>query len=199
MPTATEVINQALRFLGSTRITSIGDQSKNANVASDIYEQVRDDLLASHPWNFASDRVELARDAAAPAYGFQYKFALPADWLRTVSVHNNDAGHGTLYNKEESGFVLADAERVWMRYVKRITDANAMTASFRRAWASALARDMALPLTNSNTLQASMEKQAMRDLLKARSIDAMQGTADQRPLGSWIAGRFGSRMGWPSQ
>lgn len=198
MPTVTEVINHALRMIGGQRITDVTDGSKNANAASDIYELVRDELLASHPWNFAGERVELARSATAPAFGFQYKYALPADWLRTISVHDNDAGVGTLYHKEEGGFIFADSENVYMRYVKRVTDANAMTADFRRAWSSALARDLAVPVANSNTLQEKMEKQATRDKARAQSTDALAGTPDARPLGSWVHRRFGARIGWPS-
>ena len=195
MPTVESVVNQALRDIGGSRIVSLTDGSKNANVASDIYEAIRDELLAGHPWNFATERVELARSATLPAIGFEYKYALPGDWLRSISVHDNDAGEGTLLHKEEGGYIFADAENVYLRYVKRVTDANSMTADFRRAWAAALSRDMAIPIANSGTLQERMDKMAKGFLLKAKSTDAIQGgTPDARPRGSWASVRGGS---WP--
>jgi len=200
MPTVVEVANWALRMIGEARIASLTDGSNQANVISDIYEQIRDDLLGTHSWNFAAARAELARDATAPAFGFTYRYALPADWIRTVSVHDNDAGIGTIDHKEEGLFIHASVENVFLRYVKRVTDANSMTAQFRRAWASALARDLCLPLTVSNTLYDRMEAQAKRDLARAKSSDSMAGFPDPRPRGSWANSRGGwrTRGVWPS-
>jgi hypothetical protein len=200
VPTVVEVINVALRLIGASRIASLTDGSKNANVAADIYESTRDELLAGHPWNFATKRVELAREVTIPAFEFSYQYTLPADWIRTITPHDNDAGVGTLIYKEEDGKIKTSAERVFLRYVYRLTDANAMTADFRRAWSSALARDFALPIAQSGTLQDRFEKIAKNNLFKAKSTDAQAGTPDKRPRGSWVTSRGGrwprSETGW---
>lgn len=190
MASVTGICNLALRNLGATRITDIADGSKNANVLSDVYEETRDNLLRAHLWNFATKRVELARSATAPAFGFSYAYALPSDWIRTAGVHDNDGGIGTIVHREEGLFINADAEDVYISYVARIVDPNAMTADFRQALAAELSRVCAIPVSDSGTLQDRMAALADRLLLRARSTDALAGTPGTRPHGSWISQRF---------
>ena len=190
MASVTGICNVALRFLGATRITDITDGSKNANVLNDLYEETRDDLLRRHLWNFATKRVELARSGTTPAFGFSYLYALPSDWLRTATVHDNTDGIGTIVHREEGLFIAADAENVYISYVARITDPNAMTADFRKALAAELARAAAIPISDSGTLQDRMAVLSDKYLLAARSTDALAGTPATRPPGSWITKRY---------
>ena len=197
MPGETDVINVALRRIGATPIVSLSDGSESANAVGDIYEELRDDLLASHPWNFATKREGLAQSATAPGFEFDHAYPLPSDWLRTISVHDNDAGHGTiLYRMEQVNSqraIVTSSDEVWLRYVSRVTDPNLMTPDFRSALAFVLARDLSIPLASSNTLHEQMERMASRMIAKARSADAMGGFPELRPRGSWASSRGGRR------
>lgn len=197
MPSSTEIVNAALRRIGGSRINSLTDGSTNGNIASDLYTEVRDDLLRGHPWNFATKRRKLARSSTAPAFEFDHAYPLPSDWLRTISVHDNDAGHGTILFRveivEDQRCIVTSSDEVYLRYVYRVTDPNLMTADFRTAFSYALARDMAIPVASSNTLQNQMAGLAERRLSKARSTDAMGGFPELRPRGSWASSRGGRR------
>ena len=197
MPSPTDMINVALRRIGAERITSLTDGTKNANVANDIYEEVRDDLLRSHPWNFATKRVKLAQSATDPVFEFDHAYPLPSDWLRTISVHDNDAGHGTILFRVEligtQRAIIASADDVYLRYVSKVTDPNLMTPDFRKALEFALARDMSIPIASSNTLYELMEVMAKNALNKARSNDALGASPELRPRGSWASSRGGWR------
>ena len=83
MATETTIINAALRRLGDKPITSRLDGSPAANAVNDLFDDARDALLRAHPWNFATTRVALMPSSTTPVYGFDYQYALPADWLRT--------------------------------------------------------------------------------------------------------------------
>ena len=193
----TDLINAALRLIGGTRITSLTQGVKNSNVGQDLYEIVRDDLLRCHNWNFATKRVELGRSVTLPAFEFDYGYAVPTDWMRTVSVHDNDAGIGTIVYCEENlndqRCILASAENVYLRYVAQVTDPNLMAADFRKALVTSLARDMSLPITSSNTLREFYEKKADRDILRAKGSDALGSSPERRPAGSWVTSRGGWR------
>lgn len=197
MPGETDVINVALRLVGAEPITSLTDGTPSANVADDLYEEVRDDLLRQNPWNFATKRRKLAQSATIPVFEFERAFPLPDDWIRTISVHDNDAGHGTvLYRHEQVGeqnVIMASSDEIWVRYVARVTDPNLMSSDFRRALAVALARDLSIALASSSTLQAQLASQADRALARARSVDAMGGFPELRPRGSWATSRRGRR------
>lgn len=197
MPSETDVINIAAHLVGATAIVSPGDGSITANVTDDLYSEVRDQLLAGHPWNFATKRVQLAQSSTDPTFEFDHAYPLPSDWLRTVSVHDNDAGHGTvLYRVEQVAgqlAIVASSDQIWLRYVSRVADPNLMTADFRRALSVSLARDLAVKLASSNTLQDQLAKQAARILAQARSADALGSFPELRPKGSWASSRGGFR------
>lgn len=197
MPSDTDIANVSLRLIGQSAITSITDGSVNGNIIDDVYTELRDDLLSSHPWNFATKRVELARSATNPAFEFDYAYVLPADWLRTVSVQDNDAGYGTvLHRSEQVGGQLAlvsSSDKIYLRYISRVTDPNLMSSDFRRALALALARDLAVPISSSNTMQAQYSAEHIRAMARARSSDAMGSSPEMRPRGSWANSRSGFR------
>ena len=61
MASVVGICNSALVKIGATRIISLTEGSKNANLCDEQYEKVRNDLLRSHAWNFATARRKLAR------------------------------------------------------------------------------------------------------------------------------------------
>ena len=197
MPGETDLANISLRHVGQTPITSRTDGSVTANIVDDLFDEVRDDLLRSHPWNFATKRVKSAKSSTAPTFEFDNAFPLPADWLRTISVHSNDAGHGTiLYRIEEVNgqtSIVTSSDDVYLRYVYQVTDPNLMSADFRRAFTLALGRDLAIPITSSNTLQDQLNKQFTKSMARARSADAIGASPELRPRGSWASARGGFR------
>lgn len=189
------IVNRALRAIGESTITSLTEGSRNANVANDIYEQHRDELLRAHPWNFATKRIKLARSANTPVYEYDYQYPIPSDFLRIVEVHDNTDGLGTLEYKMEhdatDGTVIYSfAEEVWLRYVAKITDPNKMSPDFRKALSMSMAVEFATAIAQSNTLSDLMESRYRRALSKARSNDGMEDFPEQFPAGSWVSRRF---------
>lgn len=204
MTTSTELVNTALRKVGAKRILDIGEAVPSAGIASDVLAQERDDLLRLHSWNFAMMRAKLGRLTATPAFGFEYAFVWPADCMRIVSVHNNDNGTGAVPYKAESiaqggGYVaaiLCDADEVWMRYVRRVTDPNLMAANFRQLLILRMARIFATATANSNTLYEMIDREIKDVTRHARSIDGIEDYPDRLPEGSWARSRTGYDSGW---
>lgn len=197
MPGETDVINAGLTKIGASPITSRTDGTAAANAVDDVYDELRDDLLRSHSWNFATKRQKLAQSSTAPTFEFDYAYPLPSDWIRTVSVHDNDAGHGTiLFRMEEVNdqrCIITSSSEIWIRYVYQVTDPNKMTADFRSALEFSIARELAIKLTSSNTLFQLMEKRADKALNRARSSDGLGAFPELRPRGSWATSRGGRR------
>lgn len=191
----TDIANRALRLLKAGNITSLTDGSSNANKLNDIFEEVRDDLLREHPWNFGTRMVKLAKGSTAPAFEFDFHYPFPDLWMRTISVHGNDAGASTILYREAEvggkGGIMTSADEVWMRYVYRVTDPNRMPADFRAAFAYELA--LAVPgIPNlSAAAREALAREARRKLNRAKHNDAMGSTPERRPLGSWLNSRGG--------
>ena len=198
MPTSnTDLANRALRLLKGNRITALTDGTKNANVMNDIFTSEREALLRNHNWNFASKLTTLSRSSTTPSFDFDYGYVLPSDWIRTVAVHDNDAGAGAIHYKEAElngeGVILASVETLYMRYVYAVTDPNRMPADFHAALVLALA--VAAPgIGNiSAARESELVTRAQRALMRARGADAQGSESERRPVGSWASSRGG---GW---
>lgn len=57
--TPTHVVNKALIKIGENKVNSIDGTEERAVKAKDIYEGLRDELIGSHPWKFATKRTRL--------------------------------------------------------------------------------------------------------------------------------------------
>ncbi len=199
MPTSdTDLANRALRLLKAGRITSRTDESNNANAVNDVFDGELESLLRGHKWNFAKKFVTLARLSTAPAFRFDFAYALPSDWIRTISVSDNDAGTGVV-NFEEAeienvGALFCSIEQVFFSYVYRVTDPNRMPPDAQTAFVYALA--VAMPGISNIGAAAweALEKRAVHRLIRAKSADALGQPPGKRPAGSWAT----SRQSWPS-
>lgn len=191
------ICNYALRLVGGTKITALGTGT-NGERCQDLYADLRDDLLRAHTWNFATRYAKLTRNATAPTHSFDYAYDLPSDWLRTISCHDNDAGLGTIDFEEievdSTGVIAASVEDVWVRYIYQCTTTARFSADFTMAFQLALARDLAVPVANSNTRHDKLEQRAAKQLRMAKSSDGMGQPPQRRPVGTWA----GSRQIWPS-
>ena len=185
MADVTGICNSALAKIGAARITALEEDSKNANLCAELYERCRDDLLRAHSWNFAAARAKLAREAETPVFGFAYAYALPADWMRCVDAYGDESGSCRIVYRVEGDCLLSDAEDVYLRYVRRVADANLMPADFREALACLLARELAVPIAQSNTLEEKLEARFRTRLRRARTTDGLEDQLEPLPLGAW--------------
>lgn len=199
MADKTGIVNVALRRAGESRINNLDtDTSKEARAARDLYEEARDDLLRSHPWNFALKRKKLAQLATAPVFGWDYGYGVPADWLRTVSVHPYDGFDDTNceYRMETQDIagtptrvLLAHSNQIYLRYVAQIANVSLMTPDFREALAMRLARDLSVALEKSSSAYEMLNKQYKDALSTAKSTDGMEDYPETFREGSWVESR----------
>ena len=76
-----KISNMALTGLGADRIINLADQSENARRINAVWDLLRDEVLRSHTWNFATERRSFGLLAAAPEYYFTSAFQIPGDVL----------------------------------------------------------------------------------------------------------------------
>lgn len=176
MATATQsgIVNAALAELGSTsRISSIDDQHGIAPDAKAVWDQVMNDLLAEHPWNWAIARAVL-NAGVTPEHGFDYGYALPADCLRWLPWNAEDADH--FEGVEEGGRLLTDfAGPVNVRYISAELGGRMArwSPAFVRAMTFAMAVALAEPLTQDESIKADMEAKAEGKLRRAKRRDGL--------------------------
>ncbi len=162
------------------------------NSTEELY-YVRADVTGEYSTNPIIDHAEVLDTSPTPAIDFDYGYALPSDWVRTVRVSDNDAGHGIVHYREgelrNAGVLFASTEKLYLEYVYRATD----TARFPPDFRTALVYELAVQAPGISNLSAAaweqLERWSKRRYLRAKSADALGSPAPQRPAGSWVAGR----------
>lgn len=199
MASVIQVANRALTKLGSARITSIDDDVKAARSVKSCFEDLRDDELRAHRWQFAMKRTTLAALSTAPAFGYEYQYQVPSDFLRLDMVDDrfpsvvmdNYIGTEALDWILEGNLILTDIEApLKLRYIAQITDPNAWDASFREALACRLAAELAEDLTQSNQKRQLAWQEYKEAISKAVRTNAIEKIPVTPPDEAWVVGRL---------
>lgn len=172
MATNVTICNSALFLIGGEPITDLTEETKRAKLCNARYDMLKKKLLAGHPWNFATKRVELARLVAAPEFEWLYQFQLPSDCLRVLSIQDNDDGE--IEYEVEGSKLLCDETVIKIKYIADVNEGE-MSPHFVEALAHQLAADLAYAMTNSTELSNSLYEKAKEELAIARSFDGQEG------------------------
>jgi hypothetical protein len=198
MVSETSICNQALTWLGSEPITSLDEDSREANWMKQNYPFIRDAVLEERMWTFAKDRA-VSTVADMDAWGASYSHPIPTEWMlvfrvyRDVSSQSSDRYVKSEGWRMEGGNVLAKDPTIYMWGLKRITDTGAFNSLFVQALAARLAADAAIPLTENRQLQADMWNLYGQKLTIAATRDGQQGAVEKVDSDTLVKARGGLR------
>jgi hypothetical protein len=170
-----EICNMALIGIGAQTIQSFDDTSAEARAAAALYPMVRDQVLSSHPWEFAVATRALDPLAVAPIADFQYAFQVPPDALRLLAVGIAAQSAGIRYERY-SQQILCDYDAILLRYISRPPE-DMFPVYFVPALVAALAADFVIPLTESTSRYETLVKAADLKLRMARLIDSQSSSS----------------------
>lgn len=195
-----EIINRALIKLGEPLISSV-DQEPNGRLMSLIFEDMRDFVLADHPWRFSIKRVVLAPDEQKPISEFAYSYTLPTDFLslyrfgiyyKRPNYSDNIIRSDERYSIEGNKLLCNRANKVFLTYVSRVTDPNRFSPWFKEALATKIAAEYAMRLKQSPQLLQIFNKDFAMYLERAEMNDELMNDIETIPDSSWV----GVRDGW---
>jgi len=191
MATGVSICSNALLMLGAQTINDFADQENldRAKLCANLYPTVRDDMLRAHPWNCCVKRAVLAPDAVAPAFGYSQSFELPADFSRVLEVGANGCQIDYLV---EGRTIQANTTVLELRYVFRNEVENTWDAHLVKLVTLAMAAAMAYPVTQSASMQQTMEQKLETSLRRARAVDGQEDPPQTLGDERLYAARFGS-------
>ena len=178
MASAVDIANSALNLLGASTISAFTDDSKNARLVNQRYENVRNRVFRSHAWNCLHKRVQLAQNSTAPVIEYSNAYALPSDCLRVLKVHNGttDSIASAIDYKLEGKNIVTDEGTVYLIYIALDTDPNNYDSYLQESIAHQLAADLCYAITNNATLANNYMARADERLREARFIDATENS-----------------------
>jgi hypothetical protein len=197
--TRTDIVNLALREIGTDRVDDWQEASPEADVARDVWEQAVKMTLARHEWHFAISAAALVQSATPPPVRYSYAYTLPGNFVRLGSVSQFPAMEPPLLD-----FVMRDtgiwtsAGSVYIEYVYYNDDTAPAIGTWPAWFVNVLVCDlaslMASPL-KSTTERERLEALAEKRLRSGRSIDSQQSPPKRWGEGSWVAAKRGARLG----
>jgi len=199
MASDVDIVNVALTLLGENRIASLEDDVKAAREAKAIYEVTRDALLAGFTWSFAKTRAQLPALAAAPTFGFDYAYSLPADCLRVILLNEQFVGLDLTdyrgspteeYTIEGRQILTNWAAPLNIRYVKRVEDSTQFASAFVKALGCRLAADLCESLTQSEGKRDRAEQQFKLEIQLAVRANAIELPPQKLADDEWLMSRL---------
>jgi len=190
---AVSICSNALLMLGDNTIAAFDENSDRARLAANLWPQVRDYVLRSHPWNCAVKRVVLAPLAEVPAFDFGAQFQLPEDFLRLLSIGME--GERPRY-KLESGRVLMEGNVCRLRYIWRNEEPSSYDSMLVHALTACMRSVFAYGITQSTSLEQLLQQVLKPILREARAVDATEEEHDPLDDAPLLDARFAGRGGY---
>lgn len=199
MTEVVDIYNWALAAVGnSSRVQAPDEASNEAEVCSLYYENVRDQVLRSAPWNCARRFRRLGQVATQdnedawvetdPAPGWLYAYSLPSDHLWPRYISNYSRFELGLSSTDQRVLYSNDATPI-LCYTKRLTQVDLWDADLQAAIGYALGAHIAMKLTGSESRVRVVAGQAVDKILAARQASANAGNFHLESTPEWLTAR----------
>lgn len=204
MPSKLSLYNGALRIVRQPKLDTVTDDVLARYELDDEYDKCMEYMLEAGLWNYAMRTVALDSDPNVdPAFGHQYGFTKPDDWVRTAKASGNPLLYPAFGPDEfvdEGDYWFASADPFYVSYVSNGAsyglDLTRWPASFERAFEHELALRISPNITTlSDDERKNLIALAKRYLAIAQSKDAMNQSPTRRPPGRLVTARRGYRSG----
>ncbi len=180
MYSQTSIANLALAYLGQPPIASLQQDNEAARWLSLFYEPVRDEVLRTHDWAFATVEKPLtALSGTLPGGQFSYAYPTDALFIRRVYTFQRPQTPIPFEERFDVGqharILITSAPQACVRYTRRMTDETQYDPAFVKCFALALACDAALALTGDVELSARLQQKYTLYLEEARRSNMSEG------------------------
>ena len=193
----TTIANLALAKISAKAIVSLTDPTHEARWCARFYAQCRDEMLRTHPWNFAMKRADLTELVTPPVNEWAHQYALPADFISLYQLNSFRSDERPDLYQLEAGNLLTDEGAASIRYVFQQTDTTKYDPLFVKALSDLLASEICRPITG-NDGAPFLQRYEQISLRRAQRADAREDKAKVKsPIATsdLVASRFFSTVG----
>jgi hypothetical protein len=163
--------------IGSELVTNVEtDNTKRSRTILTIYEHTRDVELSKSYWKFARKRIVLSADPVAPAFGWGFKYNVPADFLRVFKIRcqGNPETVVTEYDLEGKTLLTDYGDGIYLEYIGKVENENDWHPLFHEVMACKLGVEICYDITDSGSKRDRLLNDYKILLAEAKRIDAVQ-------------------------
>lgn len=202
MASQLSLYNSALRRCNERKIALLTDNVPARYHLDAVWDEDPIQLmLEKYLWKFARRTMEWNYNAAYdPAFGYQYAFDKPSDYVRLVAISADENFAQPLRNYDpENGLWYADFETIYIKYVSNDSsygkDFSKWTKLFESMTACYMAYHLAIALNKSDSDLKRLEYEMNQYRKEAANLDAMEDPTKFPTQGSWALSRGGGGRG----
>ncbi len=184
-------------MIGSNPISSFTDDTTEALVTNNIYEEIIESTLCRARWRFATEQQQLSLLANAPTGRYEYAYQIPTSpqCLQIISITENDiniqyARYGDKIFVDGHG----SQSKLIMDYIFR-QDESEFPPYFRLAVEYKLASVFAGAIARDSAMVREFDNLAERQILIARNTESAETTTKKLATDRFINERRSSRSG----
>lgn len=186
MATQVEICNLALIRIGQTKIATMGEATKAADLLNGIWDLILDEVLRDHTWNFAVKREQVVVEATAPAWGFAGEYLLPDDCLRVLGIDDDPE---ITYRVEGKSLFTDEDTPINLKYIARVEDTTQFDHKFVSALAWRLALEVAYALAAGPKLVQIASQAYLMAISEAKTVDSQEDGAQDAGCSVWADAR----------
>lgn len=200
MATKLDVFNGALRLIGEERMTDVDENNKKGRELRSAWDTVVQGVFESYPWNCASERVALQRLSDTPAHTYDYYYAKPSDWLRTINITKTANDDDKLRNYVDEaggednpkGRIATSETSVYLRYISEdyLTRVGNWPQLLADYVATVLAYETCQVITGNATKLDAVDREKRKRKHEATNWDTMQNPPKRIEMGRLVRSRF---------
>jgi len=118
-----EICRQAILRVGSADLFK--PYGEPMSIATSLFDQTRNELLADFDWQFARSQDTLAFDLTNPKFGYAKRYALPATALKVLRVNGVDEDENFGHWEIVSGYIHTNfTPTIQLEYTAVVSDAT---------------------------------------------------------------------------
>lgn len=165
MTTDVSIASQALLLLRANTINSFSDDSDEAEIMNEMYQDHIAHLLSIYPWTFATKKRQLNQDSTSPIGEYTYSHIIPAETLLLWAVFNTDQV-GALPVRDYDIYTDDSGRRIYSNYPALYADYTIYPdeaiwpAYFTLFAINSLAAHVAIPITGNSDLATLYHQKA---------------------------------------
>lgn len=174
-----ELINSALRMVGSYHLDASDTTSATYEIASRAYAQAVDELFGENIFEFNSKRTSLTGVESTEFGQHKYEYTLPSDYNLFIGVEDADDHPYTDYRFANGKFYCTEQTlKFSYSYVPDLdTNASTLPPFLSRLLSLHMAQNMCIELSGSENRHEILHVQYVKALRRARVLEGRSSPA----------------------
>lgn len=185
MASSVDIANIALQLVGASRISNLTDPTRSAEEVNNIYPHLMKAELQANTWTFSIRRIQLSSDSTAPAFGRNYAYQLPDDFVKIAPLDPQAKDNPTDYLFEGTQLLTNETGPLNIRYVSSDTAEEKFDPMFVLALAAKIASHIVEPLTQSAGKKNQVDDNYLFHIRKARQLNAIESGPVESEIDEW--------------